>query len=485
MVTQKIKNLVHSALWMVPFGISVFAQDPWPFDRPAIDELRKSPKKVFAHYFTPFPLSIDNKDASNDYYQRGYLSPGGEKNKHLAYGGYLRQRPLPRPVRSETNWKELDLESEIRLAIELGIDGFTWDILSSTSSSATTGMLLMDTAARLDPGFKIVLMPDMTAEFKTKPEKLAPFIKKLSTHPAAYRRPDGRLLVAPYNTHMQSAAWWKEWLEAMKADGVDIALLTLVQGFYGEYEKFGTEYGPISMGLSDWGWRSPKGNATWLDMATKAHRYAKIWMMPIAPQDFRPKSFMIWEAGGSENFRVSWDAAIRGGADWVQIITWNDYSEAAEIVPSTGTQYSFYDLTAYYNAWFKTGAPPKIVRDVLYYFHRNQSITAEPDLEKQTNVFTARGSSDPLTDDIELLAFLKAPGVLEIEVGGKTNRKDVPAGITSFKVPVVPGRPVFRLLRNGAKVIDLKSHVEIQGKIIYSDLLYRGGSSSRPPVESP
>lgn len=456
-------------------------QDPWPFDRPVLEELRKSPKKVFAHYFTPFPISIDNKDASADYYQRGFLAPEGENKKHLSYGGYLRQRPLPRPVRSEANWKDLDLETEIRWAAELGIDGFTWDILSEQQWAA--GFSLMDAAARIDPGFKIVLMPDMEAEFKSKPEKLAPLIKKLSAHPAAFRLPDGRLVVAPYNTHKQSAAWWKEWLAAMKGDGVNIAFITLVQGFYGEHEKFGSEYGPISAGFSDWGWRSPKGNATWMDMAAKAHRYAPIWMMPVAPQDFRPKSFMVWEAGGSENFRVSWDAAIRGGADWVQIITWNDYSEAAEIVPSTGTQYSFYDLTAFYNAWFKTGTEPKIVRDVLYYFHRNQSISLEPDPEKQTKPFSARGSSDPLVDEIELLAFLKAPGVLEIEVGGKTSRKDAPVGITSFKIPVVPGRPMLRLVRNGAKIIDFKSHVEIKSAITYSDLLYRGGSSSRPPVE--
>ena len=55
--------------------------------------------------------------------------------------------------------------------------------------------------------------------------------------------------------------------------------------------------------------------------------------------------------------------AIDGGADWVQLITWNDYGEHTEIAPSTGTQHAFYDLTAYYTAWFKTGAAPRIVRD--------------------------------------------------------------------------------------------------------------------------
>ena len=68
----------------------------WPFDQPSPDELHKSSKKVFIHYFTPFPISIDNRDPDNDYYAKGFISPDGEKGKHKSYGGYFRQRPLPR-----------------------------------------------------------------------------------------------------------------------------------------------------------------------------------------------------------------------------------------------------------------------------------------------------------------------------------------------------------------------------------------------------
>ena len=73
----------------------------WPFDRAALSELQKTEKKVFAHYFSPFPISIDNKPPGNDYYQRGFLTDNGEKNKHLKYGGFIRQRPLTRLPRDE------------------------------------------------------------------------------------------------------------------------------------------------------------------------------------------------------------------------------------------------------------------------------------------------------------------------------------------------------------------------------------------------
>ena len=67
------------------------SRSPWPFERPPLKALRRSPRKVFAHYFSPFPISIDNRDPESDYYARGYLSVDGERGKHRAYGGYLRQ----------------------------------------------------------------------------------------------------------------------------------------------------------------------------------------------------------------------------------------------------------------------------------------------------------------------------------------------------------------------------------------------------------
>ena len=71
-----------------------------PFTMPPAATLFGSSKKVFAHYFYPFPLSIDNKPAAQDYYNTQYLSPTGESNKWISQGGYLRSRPLPVPVGS-------------------------------------------------------------------------------------------------------------------------------------------------------------------------------------------------------------------------------------------------------------------------------------------------------------------------------------------------------------------------------------------------
>ncbi|MDP9416414.1 MAG: hypothetical protein M3P48_00915, partial [Actinomycetota bacterium] len=73
-----------------------------PFDLPASSTLQASPRLVFAHYMPSLPISLDNQDPSTDYYARNFLTPTGEGGKHVAYGGYLRDRPMPRPVRTDT-----------------------------------------------------------------------------------------------------------------------------------------------------------------------------------------------------------------------------------------------------------------------------------------------------------------------------------------------------------------------------------------------
>jgi hypothetical protein len=81
--------------------------------------------------------------------------------------------------------------------------------------------------------------------------------------------------------------------------------------------------------------------------------YGKILMMPVDPQQYRPKDFLFWEAGNSAAFRNAWMSSINGDADWVQLVTWNDFSKSSEVAPpytdatlkrDIGTGY--YDLTA-------------------------------------------------------------------------------------------------------------------------------------------
>ena len=229
---------------------------------------------------------------------------------------------------------------------------------------------------------------------------------------------------------------------------------------------------------TSWGHRAASSAAHWGTMAAKAHSAGLIWMAPVAPQDVRPKNSVYWEASNSEMFRKQWEGAINGGADWVQLITWNDYSEHSSVTPSTSSNYAFHDLTAYYTAWFKTGQRPVIRRDAFYTFHRTHASGAAPNPSLQSRRMNPSSSSDAPLNEVEMLAFLTSPATLEIELAGKTHRRQADKGVTSFKVPLAPGTPLFRIVRDGQVVTSIRGE-DIRNTIAVQDMLYHGDSSLR------
>jgi hypothetical protein len=100
----------------------------WPFERAGAEALKKSERKVFLHYFTPFPLSFDNKPVDDDYYRRQYLERAGENGKFAHVGGYLRQRPLGAGALGGSHWQAVNATIDVVRAERLGADGFGVDL---------------------------------------------------------------------------------------------------------------------------------------------------------------------------------------------------------------------------------------------------------------------------------------------------------------------------------------------------------------------
>ena len=444
---------------------------PLPFDPPSRETLMRAERKVYAHYFTQFPVTIDNEETARDNYARHYLNPHGEDGKFLEHGGFLRQRPLPRPPRETDDWALSDLREEVRRAKAIGLDGFAVNLLNDEGYHRERAERLLE-AARLEGGFDIMLMPDMNAALGDEPQALVEMIAALSGHAGALRLDDGRLVVAPYLAQRRPPAWWRSRLADLAALGIDVALVPVFHDWRNHYRA----YAPLSHGVSDWGDRRATTAGRWSDMARLARAAGLLWMAPVTPQDVRPKSGVYWEARGSALFREQWKAAIDGGADWVHLISWNDYSEHTTIAPGTATGYAFYDLTAYYVTWFKTGRRPRIARDAIYAFHRLHAAAAEP--RQQASPLQPASSSDPPRDEVEMLAFLTAPATLEVVLGGERHRRLAGAGVTSFRIPLSPGVPVFRILRDGATISEMRGGV-ISAEIDVQDLLYHARGSLR------
>jgi hypothetical protein len=439
----------------------------FPFLMPPIEQLRSSRKKVFAHYFTPFPRSLDNADPAQDYYSLQYLRPDGENGKFSIMGGYLRERPIPRVHIIMKDWEFEDACWEVRMAINAGLDGFCIDLLDDEGPHWQRTLNIIKAAESVDHRFFIIPMPDMDGMLAEHPERLIPMVRKLSKESSIYRLPDGRLVLSPYNAQNRPVPWWQEQLAKLRAEGINVAFFPCMQFL----DQHWSEFLPSCYGLTEWGDRTVQAVLSTPNHVKSAHASGKLWMMPVSPQDMRPKDGIAREAENTKLYRTMWDQAISEDADWVQVITWNDYSESTEIEPSTQTGYAFYDLTAYYVALFKTGIHPSIRRDAIIAVYRTQTTDAEMTLQKQGCVFIPAGSE---CNRIEMLAFLTFPATMTINIGDKHFELPGQAGLSSICVPLAPGRPRFIISRLKKVSLSLDGPWTITRSVEYQDLLYHG-----------
>jgi hypothetical protein len=453
---------------------------------PSADALFTSTKKVFAHYFFPFPVSLDNSPPVTDYYNTQYLTKDGESGKWLAQGGFLRQRPLGASPGTRSSWQLLNMQAEVRAAIARGITGFSFDVMSVSEATGSDSplQLLMTAAHAVDSRFKIMVMPDITS-LGSNSSAVIQIIAAVANNPAAYRLGDGRLVASAFDASLNSVGWWTSVLSQLNSQGIKVAFVPT----FLSWGNSAAAFAPISYGIADWGTATATvATQTQGDAETVHSTYGKIFMTPVDPQQFRPKDFLYWEAGNSSAFRSAWMSSIDGAADWVQLVTWNDFSESGQISPYTDTSLrgdigtGYFNLTGYYAAWFLTGQQPAITHDVLYYFYRREPSTAAGPAQSQRDT-SVTGETE---DDIELLAFLTAPAALKITIGGKTYTQNAAAGVVSFKIPSHPGIPLFTLSRNGADVFSFEGGIQIYGSSGLpsgvQDLTYWSGSAAKSGI---
>jgi hypothetical protein len=453
---------------------------------PSTTALFNAPKRVFAHYFNPDPVSIDDVASVDDYYNRNYLSITGESSKWAAQGGFLRERPMGVPVSTSTNWRQLNMEREVSAAIARGITGFTFDSMTATDAtdSNSTLHLMLAAANAVDSRFKIVVMPDITA-LGSDSDAVVEIIATAAASPAAYRLSDGRLVVTAFDASLNPPSWWQSVISRLTSEGINIAFVPTFLGWAASADAFA----PFSYGFGDWGTATVGSSSAQLGDPEIVHKtYGKIFMMPVDPQQYRPKDSVYWEAGNSGAFRDAWNSSIQGDADWIQLVTWNDFTETSAISPITDATLQttigtgFYNLTGYYATWFLNGQQPQITHDVLYYFYRREATTAASPAQTE-RVSIVNGVAQ---NNIELLAFLTSPGVLTITIGGKTYTQNAAAGVVSFTVPSQAGTPLFTLSRSGADVFSFNGGVEIYGSAGLpsgiQDLTYWSGSASTAGV---
>lgn len=431
-------------------------------------------RKVFAHYFPPYPLSIDNKPADSDYYTRNYLAPDGENGKHAAYGGLLRDRPMPVAPSRSSSWKLDNLRHEVSQAKSAGIDGFTVNIMSVSGSNwdATKNLFA---AAEREGGFAVVPMIDASAPVRSvDTATIADRLAELYRSSAAFRVGD-RYLLSSFAAEKQSVDWWRAIIDRLQR--VHRIPVTFQAVFLSASDANMSAFAGIADGFGNWGVRSEWHTRNGPDYAARAAAYGKTWIAPVSVQDYRPRAGVFAESGNTDNLRASWERAIGSDARYVQLVTWNDYSESTQFAPSADHGDAFLDISRPYLDWFHSGTQPRVTQDEAFLVHRTQFAGARPLLGSLLATPTLGGTTANPTDEVETVVYLTAPASVTVTVGGSARSFDAPAGRSVFTVPLREGSVSVKVTRSGKAVISLTSPYRVVGAPEVQDLSYYAVSS--------
>lgn len=434
-------------------------------------------KKVFAHYFPPYPISLDNKTPASDYYANNYMSRTGEGGKFAQSGGLLRDRPEGREPLSG-NWRVTDMTSDVVNASEAGIDGFTVNIMSVSGLNWERTVNLYRGAEQARRNFSVIPNLDLTAGVADVPiETIAAKMAELYRSPSAHRLSTGQYVLSSFAAERRSVQWWKDLKSTLQArHGITVALIPV---FVSATDANLAAYAPISYALGNWGVRTPPSVSNAPDYTAKAHALGVKWMAPVAIQDVRPRSFLYDEAGNTETLRAMWDRAISDGSDLVQLVTWNDYSESTSFAPSLAHGNSFLDINAYYQSLFKTGESPAIVGDAAYLTHRVQATTSRPSITHRLMLPTLSGTAMKPRDTVEVLTFLTSAATVSVTVGGRTETFEAPAGVSAGLVPLRVGEVSVTVTRDGVPVAAVTSPYVVSPTPAVQDMQYYGVSTRR------
>lgn len=469
--------------------------------------LAASNKKVLAHYFPPFPISLDNNVPTNDYYKRNYLDANGESGTHAASGGFIRNRPQGRaPLTGD--FRLLDARADVVQAYDGGLDGFFVDILGSSGNNWTIITKVVEAGAIEHPGgeFMVIPMIDGTGsmaeagDVNVAADRLAYFAfinlnmpgsgnwSKSGTsalRPTAYFLPDGRYVVASFKAEGQAAAWWNSVFVSLKTRyDLDVAFIAVFNNFnmassYGGYDWQYT--------TGSWGFGAdPNLALVASNQATASRGRGELYCGPISGQNVRTNSRNTYdpvadESVGFGSLREHWLKAIRENWEWTQLVTWNDYSEGGEFAVSATHGYCNLDISNYYLHRLKTGSYPAIVRDAVYIAHRNQfwnSTITGP----QTKFFEQwnRGANiSPKNNSVEILTFLTAAASVTVYIGGNTHTYTAPQGMNIQHYPLAYGQVRATATRVGQTIAAVTSPVNVMQYPAKDDMQYYKFSSIR------
>lgn len=401
-----------------------------------------------------------------------------------------------------------DYQQEIREAQQRGVDGFAlncggWSLREPHYKERT--LLLYEAARQLGTGFQLFLSADYCCGLSL--EETQDMIDTFRDHPNQLRW-DGKPVLSTFSGQGKNNEHGRQLIAFLRSLETPVVF---VPYFYPQpkaselpqqshvdqvFQDFPELDGFFYFGAAGDGEQLAECNER---LARKWVGAGKIFMAGTTPfYRGNGNNYRVFETRGFEGMARQWEAAIRSGATWVEIVTWNDWGESSYVAPfgppeATAlwnghfgpkllSHAAYLDASRYYIDWFKQGAPPPIRKDAIYYFYRLHPAALAATVATKDDgagVAVPRGA-DALRDSVFVTLFLTRPATLTVHSGEKTRTFEAPAGVSHFEAPFGFSKPRFLLQRAGRAVLDLTGEHEISATDASSRFNYFAGGAVAP-----
>jgi hypothetical protein len=370
-----------------------------------------------------------------------------------------------------------DYKREIQEAQTRGIDGFALNCGNWTKQEPyykARTLLMYEAARQLGTGFHLFVSADGAAL-----DEIPDIVRTLKNHPNQLRY-NGKPVLSTFAGEGFDNAAGRERTRIAHEEGAvfvpyfyprpNITELPKAEHAAQLARDFPDVDGYFYFGAAGTGEQIAESTSVltrqWLGMG-------KIFMAGVTPY-YRANggNFRLFETRGFEGMAAEWEGAIRNGATWVELVTWNDWNESSYLAPFGApdatalwnghfgrkmlAHTAYLDASRYYIEWFKTGSAPPIVEDQIFYFYRLHPaalpVTVDPSDATKGTGLPANASS--LLDRVFVTLFLTQAAQLTVWSGSLQKDFELPAGVRHVSTPFAPGAQRFLLRRDGKVLLD-------------------------------
>jgi len=390
-------------------------------------------------------------------------------------------------------------KQEIQLAQQHGIDGFAlncggWGTVDPKTREfkpgnyVTSAQNIYEAARQLSaaapdrPAFKLFISADL-ATLGDLDANIPDMVKRFYKHPNQFRY-QGKAVMSGYAGTPESYAGP---INSVRKEGYDVCLVPFVSST--RYEMaWSTEAvmrlfegqphmdGLLRFAADDLPWGTMWTNTT---ARRVTQHLGKVYIAGISPTYV---SANVRDNQGMRGYGAIWEGIIRDDADWVEIVTWNDYNEDSNLMPykwkrmwdkpAFNRDGAYLDVTAYYSAWYKSGVRPTIKQDKVFFAYRDRPRGLrkawDPKKQEWVDITLVPWPYDQIHDDVRdcvyVTTFLTAPAQLGIGIGDTGEAMNMPAGVAHAELPMRAGVPHFTLCRSPKPTAPLFILADVVGR---------------------